>query len=259
MLIIFQGFYHKAVKLSSKGIAGPFLKFFLFYKKTAILRIVSFVYGKNCKHDGPLYEAYCLVVNYGLQQQLMDLLHTGCKIDVQQMKRMLWQVVKVKENAEREATLPLYGSLKLFRECIPKIEMCVWWRIIHCRPRLCRATLCIVKLACGQYRSMRKGTAHAHVNSGRCILCDNWDADEVPHLLFVCDYFNDVREALWGSVLREMPLPMQQYVQRLSVKDKTKFIISGLNSDFVMEWLDLYEAVILFLSAMYDKKCSSME
>ena len=142
-----------------------------------------------------------------------------------------------------------YRSLTLFCECIPRIELCVWWNVSHCRPHLVKATQSVIKLICGQFRHV--GTS---VRSRHCQLCDTWEADDVPHLLFKCNQFSGQRNQLWDNVLNSMPEPMSHHVLNLNVNDKARFLLSGFNVSFTREWLDVYGAVAIFASSLYNKK-----
>ena len=43
-------------------------------------------------------------------------------------------------------------------------------------------------------------------------------------------------------------------MDRMSAKDKTVFIMSGLNSEYITEWSEVYTAVLNFVAAMYNER-----
>ena len=223
------------------------------YKRMAILRLVMFIYGEKRRHEGPLFQAYCTVMKYGIESFVVDALEYGNTITLKQFKKLAWRAVTEREYSKWEATVLLYRGIKLFRECFPRTQVCIWWKVSYCRPRLCKATQAILWLICGKY-SMHGDQGQTLNPSRRCPLCEEYDADNVPHLLFVCTYFSGLRDSLWDNVLDKMPMPMRQHVLGLNVEDRTRFILSGFNAKFTREWLDLYGAIAIFAHCLYVKK-----
>jgi len=224
------------------------------YKKMAILRLVSFIsYGMTERYESPLYQAFELIVKYGLHMYVLDVLQRGDKIPLKQFKNLACSAVKEMEQARFESTVLLYRSLRLFRLCFPHIGLSVWWRVSHCRPTLSQATRSVVNLVCKMY--IRHDQA-ANI-SGRCSLCDDFAADDVPHLLFICSHFNGLRSPLWDDVIHSMPEPMARYVSSMRVEEKTVFILSGLNAPFTKEWMDVYSAAVTFAHRLYKAKCNT--
>ncbi len=218
------------------------------YKKVAILRLVLYIYGNvKITHEGPLIEAYFVFVKYGLQQYILDVLETGNKLHLKQFKRLLRRVVTQRDHAGWDATVLLYRGLTLFRECFPRIELCVWWRVSHYRPHL----VTVVHLVCGIVGDPARRRENP---SGHCALCENWEADDAPHLLFTCSHLSSLRDPLWRKVLSSMPDAMSHHVLSLNVAQRTMFILSGFYVNFTLEWLDIYGTVALFVASLYNKK-----
>ena len=224
------------------------------YKQVVILRLVTFIYGDAKKaYNGPLFQAYCIMKKYGLEQNVLEVLENGNTMSVKEFRGLVRRVVAEKENSQWKATVFLYRSLKLFRECFPKNGVNVWWSVAHFRPRLCKAAQSMLKLICGQYK-MHGAQGQAANLSGRCAICGDFEADDVPHLLFTCHHFLTLRDPLWGNVISTMPEPMVQHVIGLNAKDRTIFLLSGFHVSFTSEWIDIYGAVAVFAHRLYEAK-----
>ncbi len=56
-----------------------------------------------------------------------------------------------------------------------------------------------------------------------------------------------------------MPPPMCAYLMTLNIKEKTGFLLSGLGSEFVFEWMDVYECIVRFTERLYNERRQIME
>lgn len=226
------------------------------YKKIVILRLITFIYGSSKDgHDSPLYQAFEAIVKHGLQNYVMDVLQNGTTISLKQFRRVAYRAVAEIEKSRWGANMLLYKSLRLFRACFTRIEMCVWWKVSHCRPQLCNATRSVLKLTCRQY--IKYGVPGYKFNpSGHCPLCGDFNADTVPHLLFVCGNLSTLRNDLWRNVVDNMPEQMALHVAKLNVENKTRFLLSGFNGSFTVEWIEVYGAAAVFVHRLYKKRCT---
>lgn len=216
------------------------------YKRIAIQRVVQFLYGPVMERSGPIFQAYCTIVKYGLQTHIVNILEGGTSLSLKQFKRLVWESVSEKHQTEWKASLYLYRSLSLYRECSPSIKTCVWWQVSYSRPHLVKATRCVVRMLCGLLRNEGRGVA--------CHLCDAWAHADAVHVLFACDSLAPVRAEFWENVLREMPIPMADYVStQLNSADKTQFLLSGFNCSYTPEWLNLYAVVAMFVLNLFNK------
>lgn len=84
-----------------------------------------------------------------------------------------------------------------------------------------------------------------------CKLCGSGQPEDLAHLLFVCDYFQDWRSTLWNNVVSETPFAMSVDIALMNPWQRTHFLMSGLGGVYVPEWDTLYDAVIEFIFCMY--------
>ncbi len=230
------------------------------YKKIVLLRLSYHMYGNpSGRHMGPIYAAYKLYVTYGIECYIIDVMHRANVIPLKQFKRLILALVSEHEQTEWVATSMLYESLGLFRRCFQKIELCIWWKVSRFRPRLTRGIRTVMRLLCGQHVLAVSRRNRADGNSTMCNLCDGYEAETVSHFLFKCTHFSATRESAWKDVLLSMPKAMAEYVTGCNHMEKMIYVMSGLNSTFTQEWLDVYESVCVFVTKMYNKRCSSAD
>ena len=88
-----------------------------------------------------------------------------------------------------------------------------------------------------------------------CQLCDKNAKESVCHMLFDCESeVYAVRDALWHNILQSAPEALRAEIQRLCSEQKTVFILSCFRSDYIIEWSDIYSAVLQFCYLVYKQR-----
>ena len=84
--------------------------------------------------------------------------------------------------------------------------------------------------------------------------CDLHSPETVQHVLFECNGNRDMYERLWKPITLHCPNSLLIDINNMNNRSKTSFFLSCLNSSFVIEWMQLYEAIINFICSMYNDR-----
>jgi hypothetical protein len=78
-------------------------------------------------------------------------------------------------------------------------------------------------------------------------------------MLFVCSALQQERLLLWDRTVQSLPLAMRGSVISMNAEQRTIFLCGGLNSPYVAEWQNSYEAIARFLSELYIHRMAAAE
>jgi len=115
---------------------------------------------------------------------------------------------------------------------------------IHCRT--------ILRLLCGVSQINEHRARHEKV-SDKCTC--NGDVETVQHMLFKCDLTHCIRDTLWEKIELNAPIGLCRELLQMDIDVRTIFLLSAFKCKYVNEWERLYEAVAMFITVLYDKRC----
>ena len=95
-----------------------------------------------------------------------------------------------------------------------------------------------------------------NVGKKLCGICSIRDRDCADHVLFRCSEMVDIREKKWTQVVNSMPPGMAACVEAMvNDNEKTKFVLSGLRCDYLIEeWGLILVNISEFVYAMYKNR-----
>ena len=100
---------------------------------------------------------------------------------------------------------------------------------------------------------LRSNGRHA---SRVCHNCGEYEAEDVPHLLFKCVMFSNLRKILWEPIKKAAPPTLFLEMEIMSPRSLSVFWFSGFHCKYVHEWSGLYSAICYFIHAMYKERLS---
>ena len=71
--------------------------------------------------------------------------------------------------------------------------------------------------------------------------------NSIEHILYQCEGNSIVRCQSWEKVLDLCPGSLGIELNRMSKRDRTRFILNGFNCQYISEWKDTYNALIKFV------------
>ena len=84
-----------------------------------------------------------------------------------------------------------------------------------------------------------------------CQLCDQYVEETISHFLLECPGLEPARDELMSSVLNVMPPAMITSLHSLSARQKTGFLLGEMGHTRVAVWLELHQAIIVFVHGLY--------
>ena len=127
-------------------------------------------------------------------------------------------------------------------------KMLSWWNYVKSNVwnmNRCRIT---VRLLLNTYRFGYES----------CKLCNNNQCDSVTHILFECNGFPSAREALWEQVVASSPQTLSIELRNMNSLKRCELLLNCLNCDIVPEWMELYDAICIYISTMYTDYMDSL-
>ena len=224
------------------------------YKKVALLRLWFHVYHSNTGiHSGPLHDIVNVFMKYGLLHMLDNVLKYGTCMSMATFKKLCKEKVDSYELDSFKISCSLYKSLSLYRNVITKIDVWAWWRHLQLFPQDAFKVRIVGRMLSGQNCLMECCARYTDAST-ICQLCTQYSVETVPHLLFDCCAFNELRQQLWSQVLVTVPAGMRHELGRMSSTEKTVFIVSCLHGTYISEWCELYRMLLKFCSKMYQHR-----
>jgi len=182
----------------------------------------------NMNTCGPVKNILDTCVKYNLQYFVIHAIENADYCSMSQWKRLVKVTIEDRFKRQLSVTKPLYKSLLYIRNT--SCYMSPWWYIAHMFPTKSKQSRLIIQLMLNRYR-------HIHTF---CHYCDVQVNINIHHILFDCSYFSQLRQALWCYVEEAGPPILVQHLNNMSAVEKCSFILSGFNTNYIVEWKDLY-------------------
>ncbi len=206
--------------------------------------------GIPFKTCSPLGKMYATVCKYGLIEAVHQMLDTGMVLPKIAWKRIVKEAVHSHYYTEWMITCTLYSSLQLFLQTVDKVRLSIWWTVGRHNPASRKQCKVVIKLLTGNH-ALGAGRRRHVVNSSLCQLCNTYEQESVSHMLYRCPGLLEERVRETPRLLDSLPGVLSREIQGMSDDEKTVFLLSGLRSDYIVEWNDSFLAVAHFVSCMY--------
>ena len=195
----------------------------------------------------------CIFKRYGLTAVLDAALKSGTYMSITKFKALVKQTVDDKECDQFKISCMLFKALELYSKTTTMVKMWPWWVHAHNNPVQTHKVRAICRLLMAQH-CLNSVVSHYNKASPLCALCDNYTVETPSHLLFDCSYNTNRRAVLWTRFIDHVPNALCQELHAMSSKEKTEFILSGFNCNFVPEWTHVYSAVLDYCYQLYQDR-----
>ena len=72
-------------------------------------------------------------------------------------------------------------------------------------------------------------------------------------MLFECETYNEKRKCEWEKVEIAIPYPMYHSLNNMTTAERSRFILSGMNANYILEFYHVYDALLNFVIDMYSE------
>lgn len=230
------------------------------YNKLAIWCFNRCRFGE-CPLDfrGPFEVAYLMTIRYGLADFVNTMMDTGQLLSKTGWKKMCREAVKGVYSVRWRATRVLYPRLSFFNNIVGDAEPAVWWIVCRNAPQYTRHCVNVIRLINGENKlNSNRGRHTLEVRTSTSCLCSMFADETVEHLLNHCPALQTTRERLWQRFTSVAPTGLLESLAIMSEREKTLFLCSAFNSQYVREWQRIYQAAAVFISIMYETRCKLM-
>ena len=228
------------------------------YKKVCVSRYV-FLTGGGVKQRGPLWQFLQTAKKYNLMEIVSEAIETGEYMSLSTWKKQVKETVHASEERKWHVMSLLYPSLCHVRIGHSCLGMSAWWKYAQQEPSEIKKCKVVMQLFLGTHKLNSCLYRHRDndVANPRCTCCMTYEIESVCHLLFKCNGFADNRKMWWNNVLNTCPTEMLRLeMARMTDEKLTTFILSGLSNSYTSEWKDFFAALLIFITSMYDLRCS---
>jgi hypothetical protein len=228
------------------------------YKMITLVRLWSILYYTKVNHTGPLYDIVKVFQKYGIMDTLDHAIKSGHCMPMLEFKGKVTNLITEVENERFKITCVMYKKIMLFSQCISNINMWSWWHFSHNTPEFANKIRVMCCLLVSQ-TCLNSVVHHYRKSSPNCHLCTEHVNESVDHLLFDCKHFTNIRKQLWHDACVVLPPAMVYGFDKMSSVEKTVFMLSGMNCDYISEWNDIYIAIANFIYGMYIERRKYIE
>ncbi len=213
------------------------LPFQCIYKTVCVRRLCLIFYtGKSRR--GPLWNIIEICKEYGICEIVRSALESGEYMSKMLWKRMIKDTIGKLETKRWSIKCKMYKTLYFMSSY--KFKMSVWWIHAYHDHSFARQNRIIVKLLLNVFMYLEKD----------CPCCNNYVANSVTHILFDCICNVDQRVSLWNDVKVNSPAGLILDMERMSMVDRTRFILNACNVSYVKEWKHMYDALSNYIFQM---------
>ena len=167
--------------------------------------------------------------------------------DVSDWKNITKRIVWERERIRWKVTCAMYKELTLYNDAVQDIVIHPWWKFARKKCNLVKETSAVMAvLLGGQPRGMQ-----INIEQSRCNLCSQNENETNIHVLLKCTRLNLERTSLLRELKTSMPTAMAEDVNSMLPSQVCMFLLSGMNSQFIPEWINIYEKICKFVYNMY--------
>ena len=182
-------------------------------------------------------------IEYGLKLNVLgkfDKYLYECCFELSEWKKLVKEQIKKKENAEWQATVLMYKSLKTFTTVGINFDSgFIYWKIARKKP------MYLYKI-----KVMLKALITNNEKCGFLCKCGDENIGSLEHILFKCVNMQNSRILKLNDVMREMPSAMKNEFINMNDVQKLGFIYSCCNGGNVDEWMSIIVNIVDFTYLM---------
>ncbi len=199
-----------------------------------LMQITTQGYG-----TGPVNNIIDICKKYGLMNFVLESIEGAEYITLNEWKKRIKEYVMNRDIKRLNITCKLYKSLDMLKVNTTH-RVISWWLYASRYPQDTYRIRTIVRLL---FNNPRLGKE-------QCNYCNLYDTRE--HILFQCTELTDSRKILWNEVVKTCPKQLLKELSKMSVFERTKFILNGFNCKYTPEWDLLYASLSNFCYIMYN-------
>ncbi len=232
------------------------------YSMVAISRLTDcrFSWKETIRAGGPISHMYQVARKYGLCDAVHSMMDSGTMPSRPAWHRQVVRLVTERHHQTWLMQAVMYRTMDTVVQVVCATEnrgTCVWWSVCRVNPSITRLCRLVVRLMCGDH-SLNSGRGRFTNNTVRCCLCDSYEQETVEHTLFTCEALHQQRTETWQAVLSTVPHGMRRAILEMTTAEKTYFVLSGCQSNFVREWQYTYETIARFVNQVYTRRQALM-
>ena len=190
---------------------------------------------------GPLWNVLKVCKEYGLYDLVKSSMETGEYISKVLWKRVVRESLANLEHKRWRINCKLYRTLHF----MSVYHMSAWWLHAYHDHAFSKQNRVILRL-------LLNVKMYAEII---CPCCDINVVNCAVHVLFGCSCNEEQRVLLWNLFVEKCPQGLRVSLERMSYKQKTKFILNACNSYYLHEWKEIFDSLSNFIyhtSKVYD-------
>jgi len=210
------------------------------YKRIFISRLIEIFNSDNKKFIGPTQMLVETCKKYGLLNVLKVSVMNGEYMSMCKWKKMVIERILMRDIKRISIACSLYKVLDYLH--VRNASMVShWWQHAFRNTKYTRINRTIIRILLNVQR----------YGFNMCLKCNPEVINSIEHVMFQCESTKEIRELYWNNIIRVCPGQLLKEIVKMNLKDRSKFILNGFNSNYIHEWNDLYNATAVFLKYVF--------
>ena len=229
------------------------------YKRVFVYRYCYHMFEAGGTHSGPVYRFIHICDKYNILDVVRRAVEHCDYMSKDAWKKLVTNRIMEHEKKRWNVTKYIFKSAQLLWDT-RDIELLSWWEVGQQDPSMIRTLRTIVRLLLNCHSLRTCLFKYNRSMSPLCDQCNMHKEEDVIHVLFVCPQNEDERNRLWSMVRDACSPALYRDIMNMSIEKRLSFMISGLNSNWVPEWKELYYAIAWYINTLYTARlCLSGE
>ena len=211
-------------------------------------------YSKN-EADSPIFEMLKSAILYGLYQEVLYMINTGCHFSKKEWSNLVWEKAWYVEELDRNFSRNFFETGTLLNDIMGESNYLIWWEIGDKFPELMQYCEVLAKIVCrtSRLKSDDYNFKDQLISIRSCELCDQFRAEDAKHVILECDGTEPLRGEMYECIQR---VSNMDFINRT---DNILYTLLGreIPDEPVQNMIEIWKISCKYISRMYWKVISN--
>ena len=216
------------------------------YKNVVLKRMIMCLKSGigDQRSASPVINVMQIAKKYKVISVILDSVTTGVYMSLVKWKVLIKHAIREIEWKKHTVASALCKKSHMFNDCIKCRALWPWYMHASRYPELSKKVTTLMRLTIGMETENERhnGTAYCE--------CTPDQRKTVSHILFECVNIESQRMLLWNEVTNVLPQTFMLNLKKMSIHERTNFILSGFNCKYTQEWSNIYTCMLNFICKM---------
>ena len=223
------------------------------YKNVAVHRVIECINFGHCD-DSPIGNMVSTFRKYKMIDILILGVSSGVYMSISEFKNTVRTRIYEYENERFKISMNMVCNRSLYSNCLESIRLWSWWKVAFKLPENVNNVRILLRLMFGLSRLRNDLFTVVDTDDRKCQICNMNEDQSIQHVLFRCsnNIVVDTRKEWYNQLENVIPEGMKASFFDMSDDDRTVFILSGFNSEYIPEFIDIYIVFMEYVCKLYN-------